>query len=99
MPFSFDSVGSQVTGEHLVLHVVRSDPFASSVLGDNWEADSLGRATVLFANDDILRHIHETTSQVAGVCCTQSRVGQTLSRTVGRDEVLRNRETLAVAGA
>ncbi|CAB4933357.1 unannotated protein [freshwater metagenome] len=55
-------------------------------------------ATICFAinltNDDVLRHVDKATSEVAGVCSTQSSVGQTLASTVRGDEVLQNRETL-----
>ena len=36
----------------------------------------------------ILRHIHQTTSQVTGVRCFQCRIRQTFTSTVSRDEVL-----------
>ena len=45
-------------------------------------------ATVFFGDDDILRYVDETTSEVPCVCRLQSGIGKTLTCTVGRDEVL-----------
>ena len=70
---------------------------SASGRGDR-QVEALGRAAVVLADDDILRDVHETTGQVARVGRTESRVGQTLAGTVGRDEVLRHRQALAVRG-
>ena len=51
-----------------------------------------------FANDDVLRNVHQTTGQVTRVGGTQRGIGQTLTGTVGGDEVLQNRQALAVRG-
>ena len=48
------------------------------------------RAAVLLRNDEVLRHIHQSAGEVAGVSRLQSRIGQTLTGTVGRHEVLQN---------
>ena len=63
------------------------------------DADDLVQATlgaaVVLTDDDVLRHVDETTRQVAGVGRPQRGVGQTLAGTVRRDEVLEHRQTLA----
>ena len=66
------------------------------------DADPLGQAAlgaaVVLADDDVLRHVHQTTGQVARVRRTQRGVGQTLAGTVGGDEVLQHRQALAEVG-
>ena len=52
------------------------------------------RATVLLVDDDIVRDVDETTCQVTGVGRLHGGVGQTLTGTVGRDEVLQHGHTL-----
>src|SRR5699024_5987978 len=59
----------------------------------DWNANTLTGATVVFANDDILRNVNQTTGQVARVSGTQRGIGQTLTGTVGVVEVLQNRQT------
>jgi hypothetical protein len=54
----------------------------------------LGAAIVL-DHDQILRHVDQTTRQVTGVRGFQRGVGQTLTRTVGRDEVLKHVQAFA----
>ena len=55
-------------------------------------------AAVLLVDDHIVSHINQTTGQITGVGGLQSRVGQTLSGTVGGDEVLQHRQTLLEVG-
>ena len=43
----------------------------------------------------VLRDVHETTREVAGVGRLERRVGQTLTSAVRRDEVLEQRQTFA----
>ena len=43
---------------------------------------------IVFPNHHILRNIHQPTSQVTGIGCFQSRIGQTFSGTVCRDKVI-----------
>ena len=50
-------------------------------------------AAIRLGNNQILSNINQTTSQVTGVSCLQSRVGQTLTSTVSRDEVLKYVQT------
>ena len=55
---------------------------------------STERATVLFVDNHIVRDVNETTGQVTGVGRLHGGVGQTLTGTVGRDEVLQHGHTL-----
>ncbi|SCJ53759.1 Uncharacterised protein [uncultured Ruminococcus sp.] len=50
---------------------------------------------VVFANDDVLRYVDETTGQVARVSRTQSRVGQTLTGAVARRKVIQYGQAFA----
>src|SRR5690606_307532 len=49
---------------------------------------ALGGAAVIFGNDQILRDVDQTTGQVTRVRRLERRIGQTLTSTVSRDEVL-----------
>src|SRR5665647_2175615 len=69
----------------------RSTPLYSSAASDVYKRQ------VVFADDDILRDVHETTREVTRVRGTQSRVGQTLTSTVSSNEVLGDGQTFAVA--
>ena len=49
---------------------------------------------LLFADDQLLRDVDESTGQVAGVGGPERGVGETLAGTVRRDEVLEHRQAL-----
>ncbi len=55
-------------------------------------------AAVVFLDDDILCHIHQTTGQVSGFRCLQSGIGQTLPHTVGGQEEFTYVQTFTEAG-
>ena len=93
-----DRVGGERAREHGVLDVRVLDERAVGTERRDRQLETLGRAAVVLADDDILRDVHETTREVARVGRTEGRVGQTLAGTVRRDEVLRHRQTLAVRG-
>ena len=57
--------------------------------------NAVGRAAIIFEHHQILRHVNETTCQITGVSGLQSRIGQTLTSTVSRHEVLQNVQTFA----
>ena len=61
-------------------------------LDDRRDVDAFDRAAIVLADDDVLRHVDETTGQVAGVSGLQCGIGQALTRAVGRDEVLQHGE-------
>ena len=54
---------------------------------DILDPDALGRAAVIFADDDILRNVNQSTSQVTRVRSTQCSIGHALSRATRRNEV------------
>ena len=58
---------------------------------DDLRKATLG-ATIFFADDDVLAHVHQTAGQITRVCCTQSRVGESLTGAVSGDEVFDNRQ-------
>ena len=45
-----------------------------------------------------MRNVHETTCQVTGIGCLEGGIGKTLTRSVGRDEVLEHCHTLLQVG-
>ena len=51
-------------------------------------------AAILLGDDNVLRHVHQTTREVTGVGRLEGGIGQTFTRTVGRYEVLEHRQTL-----
>ena len=59
-----------------------------AALDDRPRFDAVERAAVGLVDDDVLRHVDETAREVARVGGLERRVGQTLARAVGRDEVL-----------
>jgi len=40
--------------------------------------NAVDRAAIFFKNNDVLRHVHELTGEIAGVSRLEGRVGQTL---------------------
>ena len=57
------------------------------------DREALVGAAVDLADDDFLRHVDETPREVTGVRGAERRVGQTLTGTVRRDEVLEDGQT------
>ena len=55
--------------------------------------------TVDRGDDHVLGNIDQTTGQIPGVGGLERRIGETLTRTVGRDEVLKYVQTLAEVGS
>ena len=60
--------------------------------------DAVDRAAILFADDRVLRHVHQAARQVAGVGRLERGVGQPFARAVRGDEVLQHRQPLAEVG-
>ena len=77
------------------LNRFESLPNAVDLLRD-LDLDALAGATILFTNDDVLRDVNQTTSQVARLCGTKCRISKTLTSTVRCDEVLENGQAFAV---
>ena len=65
---------------------------------DFGSAQSTERTAILFGYDYIVRNVHQTASQITGICRLQSRIGKTLTSTMGTDEVLEHRHTLLEVG-
>ena len=57
--------------------------------------DAAERAAILFGYDNVLCDVNQTACQVTRVSRFQSRIGETLTGTVRRDEVLENVQSLA----
>ena len=57
--------------------------------------DSVRRPAVELANNHVLGDVDEAPGQVARIRSLERRVRQALARTVGRNEILKHRETLA----
>ena len=57
--------------------------------------DAEDRATILFGDRHVLRHVDQTTRQVSGVGRLERRIGQTLAGAVRRREVLEHRQAFA----
>ena len=58
-------------------------------------AHTLGGTAVLLANDNVLRHVDQTTSEVTRVGSVRRGVDQALTGAVGGNEVLERQKTLA----
>ena len=74
-----------------------TDLFSPSGRKSGSSTNSL-RLAVLLADDHVLRDVDEAPRQVARVGGAQRRVGEALSGTVGRDEVLEHRQALHEVG-
>jgi hypothetical protein len=71
----------------------RLDDFAR--FDDGLDDDAFCGAAIVFGDDDVLSDVDQTASEVAGVGRFKSRIGQTFTRAVSRDEVLQHVETFA----
>ena len=65
---------------------------------DDALGDALRRAAVFHRDDDVLRHVGQLTGEVTRVGRLEGRIGQTLTGTVRRAEVLEHREAFAEVG-
>ena len=71
--------------------IERRDDFIAILQGG---ADKTAQSTaVLLGNDDVVRDVDKTTSEVTGVSCLQSGISKTLAGTVRRDKVLKHAHT------
>ena len=71
----------------------RLDDFAR--LDDGSDVDAVHCSAVAFADDHVLRDVHQTASEISGVRGLESRIRQTLACAVRRDEVLLHGKTFA----
>ncbi len=65
-----------------------------TALNKGADLDTVQRTAVIFHDDGVLGNVDQTTGQVTGVGRLERRIGETLTGTVGRDEVLENRQAL-----
>ena len=86
-----DDVDRRHATEHAVAQ--RLDDFTA--FDERAHFNAVRRVAIVLDHHEVLRHVDETTRQVTRVRGLQSRVGQTLTSTVGRDEVLQNVQTFA----
>src|SRR5579862_769362 len=66
---------------------------------DGFDVDAVGSAAIALVDDHVLRDVDEAASEVARVGGLESRIGQALTRTVRRDEVLQHVEAFAEVGS
>src|SRR5690554_32319 len=87
-----------VDGSHAAQNAVaqRFDDFAAFHQG--LHGVTLRGAAIVFGNDQVLRDVDQTASEVTRVRCLERRIGQTLTRTVRRDEVLQYVQPFAEVG-
>ena len=99
--FEQRGVGHQNLGARRIAHVLgrgaaenaacqRGDHRAG--VDDGAHLDAAGRTAVIIGDDAVLRHVDETTRQIARVGGLQRGVGETLTRAVRRVEVLEHRQ-------
>jgi hypothetical protein len=81
-----------------VLDVVQLAEDAVGALARDLHREPTLGAAVLLADDDVLRHVHQTPGEVPGVGGAQRGVGEALTGAVGRDEVLEHGQALAEGG-
>ena len=73
----------------------RSGSMTSPRFDDRPRLDAVERAAIVIGDDHVLRHVDETTRQVARVRGLERGIGQTLTSAVRRDEVLEHRQAFA----
>ena len=71
----------------------RLDNFAG--FDDTLDVNAVHGAAIVFADDDVLRHVDQTPREVAGIRRLERGIGQTLAGAVGRDEVFQHRQPFA----
>ena len=69
-----------------------------TALNDRAHELTLLRAAIGLNHNQVLRHIDQTTCEVTRVRCFERRVGQTFTRTVRRDEVLKHVQAFTEVG-
>ena len=57
--------------------------------------DAVHRSAIIFVDDHVLRGIHQFAGEITGVRRFQRGIGQTLARTVRRDEIFEHAQTFA----
>src|SRR6185369_14041100 len=62
-------------------------------LDDGTDVDAVNGSAIVLGDDDVLSYVDQATGEVAGVGRLESRIRQSLTSAVRRDEVLQHRET------
>ena len=88
-------VVQHVFGGHSAQHAVAQSLNDFTAFDQRAHFNAVRRTAVVFDHHQVLRHVDETTGEVTGVSRLQSRIGQALTGTVGRNKVLQNVQTLA----
>src|SRR5579863_4339678 len=73
--------------------------FFLALFEDRLHIDAVGSAAVHLGDDDVLRHVHQAASEVAGIGGLQSGIRQTLASAVRGDKVLQHVEAFAEVGS
>ena len=84
-----------VNGRHTTEHAIAQRLNDFTAFDERAHFNAVRRMAIVLDHHEILRHVDETTREVTRVCGLQSRIGQPLTSTVGRDEVLQNVQTFA----
>ena len=84
-----------VFGDNTTDHAVAQLLEDLATLGDGRDLNPIIGAAVVLDDNHVLRHIDQTTGEITRVGGLERGVGETFSRTVGRDEVLEHAQTLA----
>ena len=93
-----NDIGSEQTGVRTTIGGLNEHQVAIGVtVGHANRQTGLG-ATVLFAHDDVLGDVDQTTGQITRLCGTQCGISQTLTCTVLGDEVLQHGQAVTVVG-
>ena len=85
---------------HIVDGITAPNPAAEGIddvavlVVDRTHPDTVLRAAVVLADDDLLGHIHHSAGQVTGVGGTKGGIGHALTGASGGDEVLQNGQAL-----
>ena len=77
-----------VFSSHTTQYAIAQRLFNVATFDNRRHGDAFQGAAVVFSDNQVLRNVNQTTSQVTGVRSLQCGIRQTFTRTVGGDEVL-----------
>ena len=94
--YSFGFVGSTMSSQREAADeaFAELDDFVFAFV-DGLDPDAVGRAAIFFADDHVLRHIHQLAGHVTGVGGLERGIGQTFAGAVRRDEVFEHGQAFA----
>ena len=79
-----------VLGHDAAQHAIAQRLDDVAAFDDRGHGQTFERAAIGLGDHHVLRHVDQATGQVTGVRGLQRGIGQALTSTVGRDEVLQN---------